>query len=454
MTSLSRAKITGVQPASDQTASDHTSGAALPRAKTGVAAAVSSAVLWAAIGAAAFAAPASARETVRVVGSSTVFPFAQAVAEQYGARAADPTPVVEATGTGGGVQLFCSGVGEEFPDVVNASRRLKANEWQTCQANGVDEIVEVQIGYDGIVFANTKQDPSAPVFVLSRRHVFDALAAQLPTSDTDCTLRPNPYEVWSQISPELPDVEIEVYGPPPTSGTRDAFVEIAMEGGAKTYGCLRDLRETDEMAFRDVAHRLREDGFWIDAGENDNALVNLLLKAPSALGVFGFSFLDQNSDRMRGASVDGAAPTFENIASGEYPVSRSLFFYLKKEHLDLVSGLRGFADEFVSEAAAGPFGYLAERGLIPLPDDERAAMADRVAQMTTLTADIFEAPDVQASDVQLPDDLPTSAAMPADPESGADAEAGPDGELESADEPARDPVPSALRRGPADGGGD
>ncbi len=324
---------------------------------------------------------ASARDQIRVVGSSTVFPFSQAVSEQFGAKTDFPAPIVESTGTGGGFALFCEGVGPDTPDVSNASRRIKQSEIDLCLRNGVDEIIEVPVGFDGIVIANAKD---APDYNLTTRHVFQALAARVPVSDDDCTLIDNPYMLWSDIDADLPQVSIEVFGPPPTSGTRDAFVEIAMEAGAKSYLCLDELSAQDGDAFQQVAHRLREDGGWIDAGENDNAIVNTLERTPTALGVAGYSFLDQNSDRIKGSPIDGIEPTFENIASGEYGVSRSIFFYVKRDHMVTIPGLHEYALEFVSEAAAGEFGYLSDKGLIPLPADRRLQVAETVSELQTM----------------------------------------------------------------------
>jgi len=302
-------------------------------------------------------------QTIQIVGSSTVYPFTTAVAEQFGAKTAFATPIVESTGTGGGLKLFCAGVGSSEPDFTNASRRIKASEYEMCVENGVTEIVELPIGFDGIVVANVKE--LAPM-ALTSRQLFTALAAEIPVSDEDCALRENPYERWSEIDPSLPDSRIEVYGPPPTSGTRDSFVELGMGHGAKAFDCLAELAETDEDAFEAVAYTLREDKRWIDAGENDNAIVQTLTKTPSAFGVFGYSFLDQNSDRVQATPIDGVTPTFETIASGEYPISRTMFVYGKSQHAEIVPGFREFLIEYTSEAAMGDFGYLSEKGLIPL----------------------------------------------------------------------------------------
>jgi len=309
---------------------------------------------------------ASSRD-IRVVGSSTVYPFSTKVAQEFGNKTGFKV-VVESTGSGGGHKLFCEGGGTGTPDVTNSSRRQKKSEFDKCTDNGVDGVIEVKIGFDGIVMANAID--AAPIN-MGLKDVYMAFAKQVPTSDTDCTLRANPFTKWSEINPSLPDTTIEAYGPPPTSGTRDAFVEIAMEGGAKKVACLAGLRKSDKKAFKTISHTLREDGKWIDGGENDNALVQTLVNTPTAVGVFGYSFLDQNADKIKGASMDGAEPTFENISSGLYPVSRSLFFYLKKDHIGQTPGLQEFALEFTSDQAWGEGGYLEEIGLVPLPRAEQ-----------------------------------------------------------------------------------
>ncbi|WP_300528759.1 substrate-binding domain-containing protein [Maricaulis sp.] len=320
------------------------------------------------------AAHAQQRDQIRIVGSSTVFPFSTAVAESFGARTQYPTPVVESTGTGGGFRLFCDGVGTEYPDVSNASRRMQASEYERCRNNGVREITEVKFGFDGIVFGYA--DTGEPPLSLSLRELWLALAADVPADDSCSSFIANPARRWSDVDASLPPVRIEVFGPPPTSGTRDAFIALALKEGARSIGCMATLEAADPRRFDRLASRIREDGAWIDSGENDNAIVQTLVNSPGAFGVFGFSFLDQNSDRLVGARVDGVEPEFELIASGEYPISRSLFFYVKNQHLGLVSGLSDYVQEFVSEDAWGEFGYLTDRGLIPLLDDERDAAAD------------------------------------------------------------------------------
>ena len=301
---------------------------------------------------------AQARDQIRIVGSSTVFPFSTAVAEQFGKTTDFATPVVESTGSGGGLKLFCAGVGVEHPDITNASRRMKAKEFADCQANGVTEVVESIVGYDGIVVANAIDGAE---FDLTVGQLWEALAANgpLPT-------------LWSDIDPALPASNIEVLGPPPSSGTRDAFEELVMEEGCEMAG-----GNCDEI-------EMRADGVWVDAGENDNLMVSKLNANPNAVAVFGFSFLDQNSDSVKGAYIGGVEPTFENIADGAYPVSRSLFYYVKKAHVGVIPGIAEYAAEFASEAAAGEEGYLVDKGLIPLTADAFVMNADKISGLTPL----------------------------------------------------------------------
>lgn len=329
------------------------------------------------------AAQAQNREHIHIVGSSTVFPFSTAVAESFGAKTRFATPVVESTGSGGGLRLFCSGVGASHPDIANSSRRMQRSEFEACQNNGVREITEVQIGFDGIVIgaADTGGDPMS----ITRTQLWLALAAQVPADDSCTSFIDNPVTRWSEIDGSLPDQRIEVFGPPPTSGTRDAFVELVMQDGARGVACMDALAEADEDRFEGIASRVREDGMWVDAGENDNAIVQTLTNTPTAFGVFGFSFLDQNADRLIGAIVDGAEPEFEAIAEGTYPVSRSLFFYVKNQHTDFVPGLAAYVAEFTSEDSWGEFGYLTDRGLVPLTDEGRAQMAQHARSLTAMT---------------------------------------------------------------------
>jgi len=322
-----------------------------------------------------------ARESIEVVGSSTVYPFSTVVAERYGRASGKPTPKIESTGSGGGMKLFCSGVGTNYPDITNSSRRIKMSEFKKCQSNGVSEVIEVQIGYDGIVIANSV---AAEPMNLSRKDIFLALAAKVPGS-VEGQLIDNPYTSWKQVNPLLPDASIEVLGPPPTSGTRDAFAELAMEGGCKKISWIAALKKTDKNAFKQLCHTVREDGRYIEAGENDNLIVQKLEANPIALGVFGFSFLDQNADKVQGASIESVGPTFDSIADKSYPISRPLFFYVKKAHVGVVPGMIGFLKEFTSEKAWGEDGYLAEKGMIPLPAAMRAKMAVNTRSLTPMS---------------------------------------------------------------------
>ena len=311
----------------------------------------------------ALAGPAAARDNIQIVGSSTVFPFTTAVAERFGQQG-NATPVVESTGTGGGMKLFCAGVGEQTPDFTNASRAIKDSELEACAANGVTP-VEIKVGFDGIVMANSK---SGTAIDLTKEQIFAALAKNVVV---DGEVVANPNAMWSDIDASLPAARIEVLGPPPTSGTRDAFVELVMEEACP-----------DEVEAADGCTQMREDGAFIEAGENDNLIVQKLEANPDAYGIFGFSFLDQNADKLQGAMIGGIEPTFENIAAGDYGVSRSLFVYAKKEHADVIPGFKEFVAEFVSDGAFGEDGYLADKGLIPLPDDERAEVVDVATKLT------------------------------------------------------------------------
>ena len=322
---------------------------------------------------------AMARYQIRIVGSSTVFPFATAEAERFGKTSSFKTPVVESTGSGGGLKLFCSGIGASHPDITNASRRIKASEVSRCAKNGIANIVEVKIGFDGIVLANSRKTAQMS---LTLKQLFLALAKDVPI---DGKLVVNPYKTWNEIDPALPATKIEVLGPPPTSGTRDAFVELAMEGGAKKIPLLKAMRKADKKHFKAVAHALREDGAFIEAGENDNLIVQKLEANPLALGIFGFSFLDQNRDKLQGSSIGGVLPEFELIAEGTYPISRTLYFYVKKAHVGTVPGLQEYVAAFANDQAWGPDGYLADKGLIPLPDAERATTAKQATALINLS---------------------------------------------------------------------
>ncbi|MEM9293618.1 MAG: PstS family phosphate ABC transporter substrate-binding protein [Acidobacteriota bacterium] len=310
------------------------------------------------------------RDQIRIVGSSTVYPFATKVAENFGRTTDFKTPVIESTGSGGGLKLFCAGVGVEHPDITNASRAIKSTEVELCAKNGVDKITEVNIGYDGIVIANAKK---APTLELTLQQVFLALAKDVP--DGKGGLKPNPNNTWKDVDASLPNVKIEVLGPPPTSGTRDAFAELALEGGCKSWDWIKALKKSDKSRYKQICHTVREDGAYVEAGENDNLIIQKLNANPNALGVFGFSFLDQNSDKVHGSVVNGVAPTFDSIADGSYPISRPLFFYVKVAHAAVIPGIKEYLKEFTSAGAWGEDGYLSDAGLIPLPTDLRNQVA-------------------------------------------------------------------------------
>lgn len=310
---------------------------------------------------------AQARDQIRIVGSSTVFPYTQAVSEEFANLTGLPAPVVESTGTGGGMQIFCGGVGVSHPDLTGASRAMKQSEYDLCVANGVTSITEILIGYDGLSVAHSVDGPDVD---LSKAQLFLALAAEVPI---DGAIVDNPYTRWSEIDPSLPDIEITVFGPPPTSGTRDAFVELVMVEGCETFEAVVAL---DGDRFDEVCERMRQDGPFIEAGENDNLIVQRLQADENALGIFGYSFLFENQDSLRAIAVDGVLPNEATIADGSYGVSRPLFVYVKNAHRGVIEGLQAFIEEYVSEFAFSPGGYLSGRGLIPLPDDERAATSE------------------------------------------------------------------------------
>ena len=323
---------------------------------------------------------AAGRDYISVVGSSTVYPFSTVVAERFGKSTSFKTPKIESTGTGGGMKLFCKGNGVDTPDITNASRRIKESELKMCHDNGVAGVVEVLIGYDGIVVAN---EINSHNFTLTRKDLFLALAKEVPT-EKDGELIANPYTLWNEVNAKLPAVKIEVLGPPPTSGTRDAFVELAMEGGCKKFPWIKDTKAADKSKYKTICHSIREDGAYVEAGENDNLIIQKLQKNPDALGIFGFSFLDQNTDLVKGSLVDGAAPEFETIASGEYPVSRPLYFYVKKAHVSEIPGMKDFLTEFTSEKAMGDEGYLTDKGLIPLDAEKYMEVKEGAQKLNNL----------------------------------------------------------------------
>jgi len=325
-------------------------------------------------------APSLAQSQIKIVGSSTVFPFSTSVAERFGRNSEFKTPIVESTGSGGGLKLFCSGSDASTPDITNASRRIKASEVELCAQNGVNDIVEVKIGFDGIVVANSLQ---SELLELSRLDLLLALAKNIPLENGETIA--NPFTTWNEINPDFPDIKIEVMGPPPTSGTRDAFVELVLEEGCLTFDWVKQLKADDKQEFLSLCTTVREDGAYIEAGENDNLIVQKLVANPDAFGVFGFSFLDSNTDLVQGNPVEGVMPEFENIADGKYPVSRSLYFYVKKSRVGNTPGIMEFLAEFTADKTWGPDGYLADKGLIPLSDADRDFWASRAANLENLS---------------------------------------------------------------------
>lgn len=307
-------------------------------------------------------ASAQTREQISIVGSSTVFPYTQAVVEQFSSTTEFAAPVLESTGTGGGMQIFCGGVGEEFPDITGASRAMTEGEYELCVENGVEDITEVQIGSDGLSIAISRDGEP---FDLTKAQIFQALAAEV---EVDGEIVANPYTNWSEIDSSLPDMEIEAFGPPPTSGTRDAFVELVMLEGCAEFEAIAAL---EEDAMEETCSRMRQDGPFVEAGENDNLIVQRLQSNPEAVGIFGYSFLFENSDTLQAITIEGVEPSPETIGDGSYGVSRPLFFYVKNAHRDAIPGLQEFVEEYVSEESMGPDGYLVERGLVPADDARR-----------------------------------------------------------------------------------
>ena len=324
----------------------------------------------------------TSRDQINVVGSSTVYPFSTVVAENFGNKTGIKVPKIESTGSGGGMKLFCKGLGTGHPDITNASRRIKKNEFNKCKENSID-VVEIKVGYDGIVLANSKK---AELLNLTKRQIFLALAKQVPEGNKEGgSLVDNPNKKWSDIDPNLPNKKIEVLGPPPTSGTRDAFNELAIEGGCKTFPKLKAIKKQDKKKYKAICRAVREDGAFIEAGENDNLIVQKLVENENAFGVFGFSFLIENEDKIQGSTVDGMAPTMETIADKSYGVSRPLYFYVKLAHVDVIPGIREFLAEYTSEDSWGPGGYLEERGMIPMPENEREFFKKNAEEIIPLT---------------------------------------------------------------------
>ncbi len=325
----------------------------------------------------------SAREQIKIVGSSTVYPFASAVAEELGATTKYPTPVVESTGSGGGMKLFCAGNAMNTPDITNASRRMKIKEFKLCQKNGVNNITEAVVGYDGIAFAQAKSNVP---FDVSRKNLALAVAKEVPSKDGK-KLIANPYKKWSDIDSSLPNRQIIIYGPPKSSGTRDAFEELVLQKIFKKMPIYTNLYKKDKKKYKKYKKysQLRTDGVYVESGENDNLIVQKLTKNKAAFGVFGFSFLIENEDKVQGATINGVKPTSNTISSGKYPVSRSLFFYIKNSHAKKVPAMGEYVKMFMSEQMIGVDGILGEIGLIPLPATTRKNIQNSVKNRTKLT---------------------------------------------------------------------
>ncbi|RMB08909.1 substrate-binding domain-containing protein [Eilatimonas milleporae] len=362
------------------------------------------------------------RDQIRVTGSSSIYPFATVVAEEFGRSSDFRSPIVEGIGTGGGFELFCAGLGTKHPDIVNASRRIKQSEIERCASNGVSGIIEIKFGKDGIVLANTK---ASTQFTLSLREVFLALAKQVPADGTTGgpgNMMPNPYTRWNEINPSLPDEPITVMGPPPTSGTRDAFNETAMENGCDSFAGIATLKETNPRQHLQLCHAIREDGHYVEAGENDNLIVQKLQSNPRSLGIFAFSFLDQNNDVLQPAQILGedgrpVEPSFDEILNEHYPVYRNLYFYVKKAHMRIVPGLQDYLRAFMSEEAVGEFGYLTDRGLIPLRSEERSRYRSAAENMLDMKSMRTGAPadrgDGSPDTPRPPENTPHRSATPA-----------------------------------------
>ncbi|MEC5289273.1 substrate-binding domain-containing protein [Aurantimonas sp. C2-6-R+9] len=320
---------------------------------------------------------AQSRDQIQIVGSSTVFPYTQAVAEQFANQSEFSSPVVESTGTGGGMKIFCEGVGAQTPDITGASRAMKPSEWELCQKNGVTDITEVLLGYDALSLASSQNGPDLSV---TKEQLYKALAAEVPV---DGEIKANPYKSWNEIDASLPAEPILVYGPPPTSGTRDAWVELVMEEGC---GELAEVEALEDDRKAEVCQRMRTDGAFVEAGENDNLIVQRLESDSSAFGIFGYSFLYENQDKLKGAEIGGVTPSETTVESGEYPVSRPLFVYIKNAHRQAIPGLNEFVAEYVSENAMGQDGYLLDRGLVPLKDEKLKEIQDKTVNGGSMEA--------------------------------------------------------------------
>jgi phosphate transport system substrate-binding protein len=312
----------------------------------------------AALMATGFAASAEARTQIRIVGSSTVYPFTTAVAEQFARN--NPrfrAPIVESTGTGGGIRLFCSGVGPDTPDAVNASRRMRKSELDMCASNGVDRVIEVKVGFDGLSVAAAK---NSPFRALTLQQLYQAVAATLPNGSK------NNFRTWNQIDKSLPNLPIRVMGPPPTSGTRDSFAELLVEVGCLRFPANAAVRKADAKKGEERCRKLREDGAFIEAGENDNLIVQRLVADPNLVGVFGYSFYEENRDKLKDIALDGIEADEDSITSFKYPGSRAMYIYIKGQHIGAIPGIREFLGEYSKPSTWGRDGYLEGRGLVPM----------------------------------------------------------------------------------------
>lgn len=335
-------------------------------------------------------APAAARDHMHIVGSSTVFPFITTVAEEFGQKTPFATPIVEQLGTGGGLKLFCSGLGAtapfDYPDFANASRQIKPSEAAFCKRNGITNILEINIGFDGIVIANAI---NAPAFQLTTRQLYLALAKQVPAGQgSGADMIDNPYERWNEIAPDLPNLPIKVLGPPQTSGTRDAFNSLAIEAGCRTFPALKALKDSAPRRYAQLCRSVREDQRYIEAGENDNLVVQKLRADPEMLGILPYSFLEQNADVIKAAPINSSIASPTSIRSGAYPIARSMFVYVKTAHARSVPGMEAFLMELLSDEAMGPYGYLVDKGLITLPASQRAFLRSRAQSLSALLGEL------------------------------------------------------------------
>jgi len=336
----------------------------------------------------AFAGQAQARDQIKIVGSSTVYPFSSYVAEALGSTTKFKTPVVESTGSGGGMKLFCAGDGLDTPDFTNASRRMKDKEFETCLKNGVKDITEMVVGYDGIAIAQSKD---AKPLNLTREEMMLAVAAEVPSKDGS-HLVANPYHYWNEINAKLPHRKITIYGPPTSSGTRDAFEDMILKHLTKHMDVYTKLYHADEKKNKKYKkyHEIRQDGVYVPSGENDNLIVQKLTKDTEALGIFGYSYLAENSDRIGAATVEGVAPAPETVQDGSYPLSRSLYFYIKHSHIKQVPGMMEYANMFMGEQMIGDSGECIDIGLISLPKAQRDAYRANLKSLKKLTAADFK----------------------------------------------------------------